>query len=236
MPSTPFPPDPGVDAAQAAKRMAGEYAADLVQDGMTIGLGTGSTAYWATRRLGARVAGGLRIQAVATSEATAKLASELGIALCELGPVHRLDLVIDGADEVDPEFHLIKGGGGALLREKLVAACTDDLIIVVDQQKRVPRLGRFPLPVEVVPFAWETTQARIEAAGGRADRREQDGRPFITDNGNYILDTTWGLIDRPRDLHRRLKLLVGVVETGLFVDMCRRLVVSDGHTVETFLA
>lgn len=236
MPSAPFPPDPRVDNTQAAKRLAGEYAADLVQDGMTIGLGTGSTAYWVTRRLGARVAEGLRIQAVATSEETAGLARELGIPLRELGPVSRLDLVIDGADEVDPNFNLIKGGGGALLREKLVAASSDDLIIVVDQHKRVEHLGLFPLPVEVVRFAWETTQARIEAAGGVAARREKNGEPFVTDNGNFILDTRWGLIDRPDDLHRLLKLTVGVVETGLFVGMCRRLVASDGNTVQTFLA
>jgi ribose 5-phosphate isomerase A len=236
MPSAPFQPDPTTDLTEAAKRLAGEYAADLVQDGMTIGLGTGSTAYWATRRLGTRVAAGLRVQAVATSKATAELASQLGIALRELGPVGRLDLVIDGADEVDPAFNLIKGGGGALLREKLVASCTDHLVIVVDDHKRVARLGRFPLPIEIVPFAWETTRARIEAVGGRARRREHEGRPFVTDNGNYILDTEWGSIDDPGALHRDLKLMVGVVETGLFVGMCRRLVVSDGRSVKSFLA
>lgn len=202
-----------------AKRMAAEKAAEYVQDGMTIGLGTGSTAVWMIRRLGERVAEGLRIRGIPTSKATAELAGSLGIPLVSFDQLTELDLTIDGADEISPDLDLIKGGGGALLREKLVAAASRQLIIIADESKRVSALGAFGVPVEVVPFAWELTARRIAELGGRPELRRSTAAPFVTENSNYILDCDFGLIREAGQLERELKLLTGVVESGLFVGM-----------------
>ncbi len=218
-----------------AKELAGKRAAEFVEDGMTVGLGTGSTAYWVIQSLASRVSQGLRLRGLPTSEQTAQLARKVGIPLVTFADVHSLDLDIDGADEMDDHLQLIKGGGGALMREKLVAVAARKFIVVVDSSKRVSVLGKFPLPVEVVPFAWQTTARRVEHCGCRPHLREQDGTPFVTDNGNYVLDCFCGDIADPMGLHQQLKLLPGVVETGLFVNMATEAVVSDGIKVEVLL-
>jgi ribose 5-phosphate isomerase A len=214
------------------KQSAGEKAVEFVQDEMIIGLGTGSTVYWTIRRLGALVRDGLKIRAVPTSANTENLCRESGVPLTDFSEVEQLDLTIDGADEISPELDLIKGGGGALLREKLVAAASKRLIIVADESKLVTNLGAFPLPVEVVPFGWQTTARRVENLNLKATMRLSGEKPFITDNGNYILDCVCSKIENPAELHRKLKLLTGVVETGLFTGMANSAVIAGASGIE----
>jgi ribose 5-phosphate isomerase A len=216
-----------------AKQLAGARAARYIEDGMTVGLGTGSTAYWMVEALGARVREGLRVRGVPTSKRTEEQARGLGIPLVTFAEVQELDLTIDGADEIDPGLALTKGGGGALLREKLVAAASRRMVVVADASKVVAVLGRFPLPVEVVPFAWEVTARRVGALGcDPRPRRDAGGggELYVTDNGNYILDCACGEIADPARLERELKLLPGVVECGLFVGMAETAIVvgEDG--------
>jgi len=222
------------DPQEAEKRAAGEAAASLVQDGMAVGLGTGSTAYWAIEALGRRTKSGLSIVAIPTSERSGAQARGLGIKLITFAERQRLDLTIDGADEIAVgPLDLIKGLGGALLREKIVAAASDRLIIVADQRKLVEQLGATPIPVEVVPFGWETTRARIEALGGRPVlRMGSDGAPFRTDGGNLILDCAFGLIDQPAALETRLRGTLGVIGTGLFIGMAEAAFVADANGVK----
>ena len=217
-----------------AKRRAGERAAEFVEDGMTVGLGTGSTAYWVVARLGERVRGGLRVRCVPTSRRTEEQARALNIPLVGLGEVLELDIAIDGADEIGPGLALVKGGGGALLREKLVASAARRFVVVADASKRVEVLGRFPLPVEVVPFAWELTARRVAAVLDvePALRRGEGGEPYLTDNGNFILDCRCGEIPDPARTERELKALLGVVECGLFVGMAEFAVVATDEGVE----
>jgi len=217
-----------------AKRRAGERAVEFVEDGMAVGLGTGTTAYWAVERLGQRVRAGLRVRCVPTSRRTEEQARALGIPLVGLGEVTELDIAIDGADEIGPGLALIKGGGGALLREKLVASAARRFVVAADASKRVEVLGRFPLPVEVVPFAWELTARRVGSVVNvePALRREPGGEPYVTDNGNFILDCRCGRIPDPERTGRELKALVGVVESGLFVRMADAAVVATDEAVE----
>lgn len=214
-----------------AKKLTGEKAAEYIKDGMTIGLGTGSTAYYAIKKVGELVRNGLNIKAVPTSKETAELAAEEGIELVELAEVEGLDLTIDGADEVDKNFNLIKGGGGALLREKIVASAAEKLIIVVDESKLVEYLGAFPLPVEITPFSWQYTQRMIEKFSCSSKIRKEDGEIFITDNGNYILDCDFDKIEDPSKLTVELNKLPGVVENGIFAKMAEIIVVgyNDGR-------
>ena len=218
-----------------AKQRVGFRAAEFVEDGMSVGLGTGSTAYWLVERLGVRVREeGLRVRCVPTSRRTEEQARALGIPLVSLGEVGELDLAIDGADEIGPGLALIKGGGGALLREKLVASAARRFIVIADASKKVSVLGCFPLPVEVVPFAWELTARRV-ASVTKAEallRRDEGGEPYVTDNGNYILDCRCGEIPDPAWTERELKALTGVVESGLFVGMADLAVVSTDEGVE----
>jgi ribose 5-phosphate isomerase A len=220
------------------KQIAAERAVSLIQDGMSVGLGTGSTAAYAIIALGQRLqTEPLRLRCVATSLATEALARQYGIALADWETVGRLDLTIDGADEVDPQYRLIKGGGGALLREKLVATVTDTEVIIVDETKVVPALGAHPVPVVVVPYAWQSTRARLEARFGvqAAPRLAPDGTVFVSDDGCYVLDIAFGRpLPSPDTLDRDIKSLVGVVETGLFLGHCQRLIVghSDGRIEE----
>ncbi len=213
------------------KQTAGERAAEFVENGMTIGLGTGSTVYWTIRQIGLQIEKGLQIRAVPTSEATARLAAELNIPLIDFASTAKLDLTIDGADEINPAFDLIKGGGGALLREKLVAAASKKLIIVADESKLVADLGAFPLPIEVVKFAWETTARRLEEIGLKSVLRKKENEVFVTDNGNYILDCGGGKIVEPATLHQQIKLLTGVVETGIFPAMADMLIIASENGV-----
>jgi len=212
----------------AAKRAAAFAAADLVPDGATIGLGSGSTFAYVVERLAERMQGGLKVRGTPTSRATAELAQSAGIPLVSLDDVERLDLAIDGADEVDPHKNLIKGGGGAHVRERIVADAAKELIVVVDDSKLVDVLGKaFLLPVEVLPFGWRHTARRIEATGCTAARREAGGEPFVTDNGNWIVDCKYDGIHDPALLDAQLGGLTGVVGHGLFVGMAGRVVVAD---------
>ncbi|MDM5188670.1 ribose 5-phosphate isomerase A [Bacillus sp. DX4.1] len=215
------------------KRLAGEYAANYVKDGMTIGLGTGSTVYWTIQKLGQLMKDGLSIQAVPTSIRTANLAKQLSIPLISLSKVDKLDLTIDGADEIDTHLQLIKGGGGALLREKLVAASSEKLIIIADESKLVSDLGTFPLPVEIVPFAWEHTVKRVQLLGCKPTLRLQNDEPFITDNGNLILDCVFpSPLTNPVKTHQLLKEITGVIETGLFINMVHNAIIGTKEGVK----
>jgi ribose 5-phosphate isomerase A len=211
-----------------AKKAAGEAAAEFVEDGMTIGLGTGSTVYWTIVKLAGRVREGLRIKAVPTSEKTEALAQRMGIPMIPLSGLEReLDVAIDGADEANSAFELVKGGGGALLREKMIAAYASRFIIVVDHTKCVGQLGKFPLPVEVVRYGWGITARHLAGLGCRPVLREDNEHPFVTDNGNFILDCHFQAILDPAPLHDELNGIPGVVENGLFVGMADDIVV--GH-------
>ena len=211
---------------ELSKKIAGEKAVDYIEQDMLIGLGTGSTVFWTMQKLAERVKEGLRIQAVPTSTATEELARKLGIPLLTLEDVKELNLVIDGADEISDKLDLIKGGGGALLREKLVALASRKRIIVADSRKLTDKLGGFPLPIEIVRFGWEQTFSRVLQLGCQATLRKAKDSPFITDNGNYILDCKFDEITDPLRLHEQLKLLPGVIETGLFVKLADVVVVG----------
>ncbi len=227
--------------ADTAKFVAARRAVDFVESGMRLGLGTGSTAAWMVRILGEMVREqGLRILGVPTSSRTAELARRCGVPLATLDEVKWLDLTIDGADEFDPHLNLIKGGGGALLREKIVATASDQMIVIADVSKRVEQLGAFPLPVEVVRFGWQTTKALIEESlvnvdvlGQTASLRLDGDEPFVTDEGHYILDLHLRRIGNPRQLALILNQIPGVVDNGLFLDICDAVVVGHGDgTVE----
>ncbi len=211
------------------KRLAAERAVEYVQDGMVVGLGTGSTAFYAVKKLGERVRNGLRIRSIPTSESTRQLAEAEGIPLTSFEAVSAIDLTIDGADEVDPYLNLIKGGGAALLREKIVSAASRENVIIVDSSKTVKRLGAFPLPVEVIPFGWQVVTRRIDALGGNPQLRLKDGAPLVTDQGNWILDCAFGAIPDAAGLELTLNNLPGVVENGLFIKRCTQLVVAQGQ-------
>lgn len=216
-----------------AKRAAALKALALVEPGMTLGLGTGSTAAHFVRGLGARLREGLTIAgAVPTSEATAALAQQEGVPLLPVTSTTRFDLAVDGADEIDPALTLIKGGGGALLREKIVAAAATRFIVIADAGKRVARLGRFPLPIEVTPFAWELTARKVaevlRSTGCLRDilsLRQRDGSPFVTDGGNYILDAQASEIPDPKALAAGLDGVPGVVEHGLFIGLAHEAII-----------
>ncbi|GGA03169.1 ribose-5-phosphate isomerase A [Paenibacillus marchantiophytorum] len=217
------------------KKLAGEQAATYIEEGMILGLGTGSTVYWTIQKLGELVKQGLKIKGIPTSKATEHLARELGIPILDISEVQEIDLTIDGADEVNPDFALIKGGGGALFREKMVASLSRRLLIVVDDSKVVSTLGKFPLPVEVVPFGWEITSRNIARLGCSPKLRLHTAGPFITDNGNYILDCYFTEIQHPELLNEQLTKIIGVVETGLFVNMAEMIIVggNDGVSVKS---
>ncbi len=219
-----------------AKFVAAKRAVDYVEDGMRVGLGTGSTAAWMVRCLGEMVRDeGLRIKGVPTSTRTAQLAREVGIEVISLDEAKWLDVTIDGADEFDGDLNLIKGGGGALLQEKIVATASDQMIVIADVGKEVETLGNFPLPVEVIPFGWQTTRALLEemlismdVLGREVTLRMNGGTPFITDEGNHILDLHLNRIGNARQLSMVLNQIPGVVENGLFIDICDAVVLGFG--------
>ena len=225
--------------AEDFKARAASRALDLVTDGMRLGLGTGSTAARFVEALGGKVAQGLKVLCVPTSEATRAQAERLHIPLTTLDETPHLDLTIDGADEIDDQLRLIKGGGGALLREKIVAAASDQMVVIADRSKLVAALGRFPLPVEVVSFGVAATRALVEAmareAGCKGEitlRAGPGGKPFVTDQGHYILDCAFGRIPEPEVLSFALKQVPGVVEHGLFLGMADAAVVAGPDGVE----
>lgn len=216
------------------KQQAGEYAAELVESGMVIGLGTGSTAIFATRRIAQRIRGGdIRdIIAIPTSSATEADARELGIPLGTLERHPIVDLTIDGADEVDPDFNLIKGGGGAHLREKIVAQTTERLVIVVDASKLSDKLGtNWAVPVEVFPFGWHSQSGFLRDLGADVVPRQSGEVPFETDQGNIILDCDFGVIADPAALDKTLKARAGIAEHGLFIGMTRDVIVARADGV-----
>lgn len=218
------------------KKAAALKAVEFVRDGMVVGLGTGSTAKHMIVALGERVRAGMQLRAVPTSQETAVLAKQSGIMLIEADDRWEIDVAIDGADQVDPAFNLIKGGGGALLKEKIVAASAKQFIVLVDHTKRVPVLGgSFPLPIEVIPFGWGSTAREIEArTKSRVVLRERQGLPFKTEAGHLILDVHIERIDQPRDLEVALNQIPGVVETGLFVGRTTLLIVGAPDGVQTY--
>ena len=219
-----------------AKFAAAKRAVDYVENGMRVGLGTGSTAAWMVRCLGEKIRdGGMNITGVPTSTRTAKLAAEVGIDVVTLDEAKWLDLTIDGADEFDADLNLIKGGGGALLQEKIVATASDQMIVIADAAKEVGQLGAFPLPVEVIKFGWQTSKTLIEemlinleVLGRDTSLRMNGDAPFVTDEGNYILDLHLNRISNPRQLALTLNQIPGVVENGLFIDICDVVVIGHG--------
>ncbi len=225
-----------------AKFVAAKRSVDYVEDGMRVGLGTGSTAAWMVRCLGELVREeGLKIKGVPTSTRTAELAREVGIEVISLDEAKWLDVTIDGADEFDGNLNLIKGGGGALLQEKIVATASDQMVVIADIGKEVETLGNFPLPVEVIPFGWQTTKSLVEemlismdVLGRDATLRMNGERPFVTDEGNYILDLHLGRIGNANQMAMVLNQMPGVVENGLFIDICDVVILGYGDgRVET---
>lgn len=223
-----------MQTSSSIKELVATQAAELVQSGMTIGIGTGSTVEWLIKALGKKISSGLEIRAVSTSRATSDLAAAHNIPLIELNDAAKIQLVIDGADEIDPQLNLIKGGGGALLQEKMVAAAADELVIIADNSKLVEQLGNYPLPVEVMIYNWKQVEKLIMRHFETPVelRMKKDGTPFITDHGNYIIDIPFQQITHPQAVHHALKDIPGVVETGLFLGMAKRALIGypDGQT------
>ncbi len=226
--------------SEALKRQAAARALEWVRPGMRLGLGTGSTARHFVDLLGEKVRGGLAVTGVPTSEATREQAQNCGIRLSTLDETPELDLTVDGADEIGPDLTLIKGGGGALLREKIVASASASMLVIADESKWVSVLGRFPLPIEIVPFGMAATRAAVEKAAGLSRdsdrltlRRGKDGHPFVTDGGHFILDAALERIPDPQSLGVRLTSIAGVVEHGLFIGLAKAAILAgpDGVRV-----
>jgi ribose 5-phosphate isomerase A len=212
------------------KQLAARAAVQLVEPGQIVGLGSGTTAEHAIRSLAERIRSGLRVTGIPTSQRTKQLAEQLGIPLTTLEEQPRIDLDIDGADEIDPQLNLIKGGGGAFLREKVIASVSRRFVVIADAAKEVKRLGKFPLPVEVIPFAQSLIKPKLEALGAKVSlRRYAYGNPYITDEGHHILDCSFGEIPDPPALADALRRIPGIVEHGLFIGMAElALIGKDG--------
>ena len=214
------------------KEAAARASLRFVKDGQVLGLGTGSTATYFIKLLGEQVKNGLRIRGIPTSVRSRELAASLGIPLTTLDECQEIAVTVDGADEVDPQLRLIKGGGGALLREKIVASATRQMVVVADATKQVQRLGKFPLPVEVIKFAQALVAKRISALGAQVQLRTgADGKPFVTDENNHILDCHFGQIQNPDVLARQLSDMPGVVEHGLFIGMASVVLFAQGSEI-----
>ena len=209
------------------KKQASIAALEAIKDGMIVGLGTGSTATHFIRELGVRVQAGLRVHGIPTSEESRKLAAEVGIPLTTLREHPIIDVTVDGADEVSDGLDLMKGLGGALVREKVVAHASKKVIIVVDETKLTGRLGvKAPIPIEVVPFALEVARGQLILWGGEAKLREKEGKPFLSDNGNYILDWWHGPIDQPWALEKQIKGVTGIVDSGIFANVASQVIAA----------
>jgi ribose 5-phosphate isomerase A len=214
------------------KEAAARASLRFVKDGQVVGLGTGSTAAYFIRLLAEEVKRGLRVRGIPTSDRSRELAENLGIPLATLDECQEIGVTVDGADEVDPQLRLIKGGGGAMLREKIVASATKQLVIVADASKQVPMLGKFPLPVEVIRFAQALVAKRITALGAAVSvRKNADGTPYVTDENNYILDCRFGQIRDADTLARQLSEMPGVVEHGLFIGMASVVLFARGSEI-----
>ena len=208
------------------KKKAGIKSTEYIKDGMILGLGTGSTAYYMIEKVGQMVANGLNIKAVATSVSTTKLANELNIPIVSIDDVKEIDLVIDGVDEIDPDFNAIKGGGGAHFREKMVAKAAKEVIWIMDSSKQVDAIGEFPLPVEILPYGHKHTLRKLEELNLKPSLRKKDGEVYITDNHNYIADLHIGSPMNIEEVEEKLRTISGVIETGLFLNMCNRIIVG----------
>jgi ribose 5-phosphate isomerase A len=225
-------PQSEVNIREQEKQAAARAAVELIEPDTIVGLGSGSTATWAIRFLAERVRDGLKIVGVPTSQKTKELAEQLGIPLSTLDENPHIDIDIDGADEIDPQLNLIKGGGGALLREKIIASASRHFVVVADSAKQVTRLGKFPLPVEVIPFAQALIATLIAALGAQVSlRRYTYGNPYLTDEGHHILDCNFGEIADPAALAGKLRAIPGVVEHGLFVGMAEIALLGKGGEV-----
>ena len=216
------------DEVESHKRSAAQRAVELVRPGMIVGLGTGSTARYFIDGLGRKVRDGLKVLAVATSDESGRLAKAAGIAIADR-IAGELDLAVDGADEIDPAINCIKGRGGALLREKIVAHASRRFVLVADESKLVGRLGRGPVPVEILPFLWEATSRSIESLGGRPELRLAAGEPYRTDNGNLVLDTSFGIVDAGLGL--ALRGIPGVIEHGLFFGLASAAIIGSASGI-----
>ena len=217
------------------KQLVGEKAVEFIKDGMVVGLGTGSTVYYTIMKLGQLVKEGLSIQGIPTSIQTEELAKKLGIPLASFKEIEQIDVAIDGADEVDSNLDLIKGGGGALLREKIIAKAAKKFIVVATPSKMVEKLGAFPLPVEVVPFGAEWTAKHLQELRGEPTLRQINGKPYQTDNGNYIFDCVFPNITQIHELDESLNKIPGVIENGLFIGMADLVISLDGKSQPIFL-
>lgn len=211
------------------KQLSAETACNYVKDGMIVGLGTGTTAEFAVRKIGKLVRNGLSIRGIPTSNRTKELAEAEGIPLIDFSESMFIDLTIDGADEIDGNLNMIKGGGAALLQEKIVASVSKAEIIVVNKTKLVDQLGAFPLPVEVIPFGWQVVFNQLESLHGNPDLRLNKGQPQVTDQGNYIIDCHFRKIENPKLLEHQLNMIPGVVENGLFINLCTKMILADGE-------
>ena len=216
------------------KQLAAEYSVNFIEDGMIVGLGTGSTVALMLKKLAERINSGLNITAVSTSQATSKLASSLGIKIIKLNDVDQIDLTIDGADEVDESLNGIKGGGGALLHEKIIASNSNKNVWIVDSTKLVKTLGKFPLPVEVVKLGFTHLCSKLESNGYHPKIRMSGDKPFITDDNNYIIDLKMESINNPALADSKLKSFPGIVETGLFYGIADTVVVGVGSKIKIF--
>lgn len=215
------------------KQLAAEKAVEFIADGMVVGLGTGSTAYWAIQKIAQRIHEGLRIRAVASSRDSEELANKLGIPMVPFSEIDIIDLTIDGADEVDTHLNLIKGGGGALVREKILAINSKRFFVIIDESKQVEHLGQFPLPVEIVPFAANLTMNKLNELGCSTRIRMSKDKEYITDNGNIIVDCNFEKIVEPIELNKQINLIPGVVDNGLFARMVSTLIIGykDGKVM-----
>jgi len=225
-------PAKDVNALDQEKQLAAHAAVQLVESGNVVGLGSGSTATYSIRFLAERVREGLKIVGIPTSLKTQQLAEQLGIPLTTIDQNPQIDIDIDGADEIDPQLNLIKGGGGAFLREKIIASASRRFVVIAESTKQVSRLGKFPLPVEVIPFAQAVIQAQIEGLGAQvALRRYPYGNTYVTDEGHHVLDCSFGEIPDPPALAQRLRSIPGVVEHGLFIGMAEMALIGKNRQV-----
>ena len=214
------------------KKIAGEKAVEYIKDGMILGLGTGSTAYYMINKVGELVEKGMKLKAVATSKSTEILAEELKIPLVLIDEVDKIDLAIDGVDEIDREFNAIKGGGGALFREKIVANLAKKVIWIMDDSKLVENIGEFPLPVEILPYGYKHTIKKLENYSLNPIIRIKENKIFITDNGNYIVDLHIGKPINISDIYSKISRIPGVLEIGLFINMCNFIIVGTNNEVK----
>ena len=217
------------------KKQAALEAVKEIKDGMTIGLGTGSTAYYAIHAVADLIKKGMKLQTIPTSEQTKKMSEELGIPMVDINSIEAIDITIDGADEFTQNLDLIKGGGGALLREKIVASLTKKQIIITDSSKLVNELGLFKVPIEVIPMAFAYVMRQLKSLGGIGLLRTKDNQTYITDQGNYIIDADFGLINNPAVLDQQLNQIVGVVEHGLFINLAHKVIMSKDGDIISFV-